>query len=99
MIDTSNETLFPDGAPSWAEEDRLFAARRLNEDEWLCIRPMLSSIRLCVMTLENADVEHWCYGSFAQALSCFLLWPDPPQHWKRHFRRDRVMERPDGVYE
>lgn len=67
----TRETLFPHGQQPWQDED--VAARRLpdSEDEWLVIRPMLFSLRLAVMTEDNASVEHWCYTNLHDA---FLSW-------------------------
>jgi hypothetical protein len=86
--------LFPDGIEPWFNGD--IAARRLEGDEWLVVRPMIYSFRVAVMSAGNASIEHWCYGSTAEALVCWVTYPEIVPNWKRHQRRDRTMERPPG---
>lgn len=88
------DELFPDGIHDWMKGD--IAARQLEGDEWLVVRPMLYSYRLAVMNEGNASIEHWCYGSLAEALVTWVLYPEIAPNWKRHQRRDRTMERPAG---
>ena len=93
MSETHHD-FFPDGKPDWVDEADL-AARKLEGDEWLVIRPMLFSLRLAVMTAGDASVEHWCYGTIGQALVAFIAYPHDVGGWTRHYDRNRVAHRPE----
>lgn len=95
MTAFTEEVLFPHGREPWQAED-LAAARRLpnSEDEWLVIRPMLFSLRLAVMTEDNASVEHWCYTSFHDAFLSWCVYPNVLDGWTRHHTRDGEMVHP-----
>lgn len=82
---------FPDGKPPWIDSNDQ-AARHLQGEEWLVIRPMLFSQRLAVMTADNASVEHWCFHDVVDAYSAWTRYPDVPQNWTRHFKRDHTQE-------
>lgn len=79
--------LWPNGRPDWCGKDDM-AARKLDGNEWLVLRPMLSSIRLGVMNEENASIEHWCFSSAVTAVIAWLRYPDVPEVWSRWHRRD-----------
>lgn len=90
----TEEALFPHGREPWQADD--LAARRLpnSEDEWLVIRPMLFSLRLAVMTEDNASVEHWCYTSFHDAFLSWCAYPNVLDGWTRHHTRSGEMVHP-----
>jgi len=83
---------FPDGHEYWMEGD--IAARKLDGDEWLVIRPMILSLRLAVMTEGDASVEHWCFTTLADAFVAWCLYPQVPQVWTRHIDRNGDHEWP-----
>ena len=95
-MDSPEEALFPDGTEPWMIEDRCLAGKLVGEDEWLVIMPMMFSVRLAVANKGNASIEHWCYSSVTEALVAWALYPEVLTSWKRHQRRDRTMERPEG---
>jgi hypothetical protein len=89
-----SDDFFPDGKHPWMSGD--IAAKKISDDEWLVVRPMMYSVRLAVMNEGNASIEHWCYESVALALVGWVIYPAVVSNWKRHQRRDRSMERPPG---
>lgn len=91
-----SDTLFPNGQPDFLD-DRDLAARHLNGDEWLVIRPMITSMRLAVMTADDASVEHWCFNTPTQAVAAWSLYPHIPAWWTRHWHRDNTVSYPDAI--
>lgn len=86
----AQSVLFPHGTEPWMtlEGPRPdMAARRLDGDEWLVIRPQLFSLRLAVMTAESASIEHWCFTTVSDALLAWMSYPTIPETWSRHITR------------
>lgn len=88
-----SETLWPDGRPSWCDPGDI-AARRLDGDEWLVIRPMIYSVRLAVMDEYSASIEHWCFPTATHATLAWVMYPDVPTGWSRWHRRDHTEVHP-----
>lgn len=93
----TTNVLFPNGYdPTWMEG--MYACRDLGNGEWLSVIPLtLGRARLCVCEpgpMGNASLEHWCMDSPEQAIGAWWDYPELPEHWNRHQRRDRTHEYP-----
>lgn len=93
---------FPHGTQPWINADfddpyRDLAARHLEGDEWLVLRPMLTSVRLAVMTWASASVEHWCYRSIPEAMLAWWFYPQELAGWSRHVDRTGQEHHPNRI--
>ena len=94
MSDHVKMELFPNGTEGWVGRQGFIAARQLEGDEWLVLRPMIYSIRLAVCTEGNAAIEHWCFEDVPRALVAWVIYPQDVGGWTRHVDRNNRQEHP-----